>query len=1039
MSTLQPGDTVRVTANPSRMGIMTNQFENTGSPRCKVLVQFLDGSKNWMLLSALEKVENTQSGPSDTIRAGRFGRLADLRAAVTFYRLSGKLANLLYSLNTTNTEFFAYQFKPVLNFLDSPSNGILIADEVGLGKTIEAGLIWAELQARLDARRLLVVCPAMLREKWKMELADRFGVNAEMVDASELAEKLESVRTKPYERFALIASMQGLRPPRDVENSKSGAANLARILDALEMEDPVLDLVIIDEAHYLRNKETQTNKLGQLLRPVAENMVLLSATPIQMRSEDLFNLLHLLDEDTFPYPSSFDDILANNRPIIQLRDKIRQGEMTQQEFLSALEIDEIIEFIYGESEQVKYLRENPPSDEQLTSPQGRAELADFIDRLNPLAKVVSRTLKRDVHERRVIRVPKSFKASMTTPECEFYSRVTEKIREYCEINQVSTGFILTIPQRQMSSSMAAACRAWQQRVSTSQAEQEESLYELGLQGGDEVVPIDMGSLLAELVTIAHEVGDFAVLKENDSKYESLLNSIRRYWQDYPGKKIVLFSFYKSTLHYLDERLKEDGVRSVVLHGGMDKMSVLDVFKSDSGPDVLLSSEVASEGVDLQFSSLLVNYDLPWNPMKIEQRIGRIDRIGQPEERILIFNFMYEDTLDERVYDRLLERLSIFESSLGVMEGVLGDQIKQLTNELLTHQLNKEQENAKINQTAMALQNMKIQQDQLEKDASHLVAHGEYIQNKVNAARELGRYIRGEDLYSYVKDFFMRFFEGTRIVPSDKHDNEYDIFLSHQAREEFHAFLQDNQLLGKTQIGGHSVVSVRFENTTGVVLKKYERIAQSHPLIRFITECHRQNESIDKTFRVCAAKISHLTRDDVRPGLYVYLIERWIVSGARDIERLEYCVIQDGIDTPIDSDDAELLVNSVAHQGDDWLGAANELDCDKAAQMFDVCDQLIEKRREIYASSQRREDADRKNMMTMSIRRHLEMQEKKILGRIEKYHGYSQSPVDTRYVRMEQGKLKKMKDRLEGKLAEIALKKEPDLRHDLVSAGVIRVY
>src|SRR5690606_29825253 len=111
-------------------------------------------------------------------------------------------------------------------------NGILIADEVGLGKTIEAGLIWTELRARVEAKRLLVVCPAMLREKWQSELSERFGVEAEIVDAQGLLKQLQSIQERPHQQFALIASMQGLRPPKDWNNEKapsqSAAAKLAR-------------------------------------------------------------------------------------------------------------------------------------------------------------------------------------------------------------------------------------------------------------------------------------------------------------------------------------------------------------------------------------------------------------------------------------------------------------------------------------------------------------------------------------------------------------------------------------------------------------------------------------------------------------------------------------------------------------------------------------------------------------------------------------------------------------------------------------------
>src|SRR5574344_214548 len=271
---MQAGDKVRLKANPGRIGILGN--ETDGPPvRQRVLVNFLDGTEEFFLPGALEKVEKKAPGPYELIKQGRYGRANDLRGAITFYRLSGKLANLIYSMNSTNTEFLAYQFKPVLQFLDSPTNGILIADEVGLGKTIEAGLIWTELQAREDARRLLVVCPAMLCDKWKRELAHRFGVKANIVDANELLRQLEEVKHQPHQEFVLIASMQGIRPPRgwndEDDPSKTASARLARLLNDSDLEEPLLDMVIIDEAHYLRNQATQTYRLGKLLRPVAQH------------------------------------------------------------------------------------------------------------------------------------------------------------------------------------------------------------------------------------------------------------------------------------------------------------------------------------------------------------------------------------------------------------------------------------------------------------------------------------------------------------------------------------------------------------------------------------------------------------------------------------------------------------------------------------------------------------------------------------------------------------------------------------------------
>lgn len=130
---ISPGDKVRVIANPGRVGRVGNETDGTGH-RLKVLVEFRDGDEEFILIGSLEKVDQRIVGPMALVKAGRYGRVKDLRGKITTHRLSGKLANLIYSLNATNTEFLAYQFKPVLQFLDSPTNGILIADEVGLGK-----------------------------------------------------------------------------------------------------------------------------------------------------------------------------------------------------------------------------------------------------------------------------------------------------------------------------------------------------------------------------------------------------------------------------------------------------------------------------------------------------------------------------------------------------------------------------------------------------------------------------------------------------------------------------------------------------------------------------------------------------------------------------------------------------------------------------------------------------------------------------------------------------------------------------------------
>ena len=207
------GVRVRRIADPGRIGVTTGRRrEFAGKER--VQVQFPDRAE----FIAADQIEVVESDEDfwDQIKKGRFGRALNLRQTLTFHRLSGRLGNVIYSMQTTNTDFYAYQFKPVLKLLNSPTNGILIADEVGLGKTIEAGLIWTELRARFDARRLLVVCPAMLREKWQEELRERFGVSPKLTDVGNLLGGIAGVgqrdrtRIRPYCQHARDTSATGM-------------------------------------------------------------------------------------------------------------------------------------------------------------------------------------------------------------------------------------------------------------------------------------------------------------------------------------------------------------------------------------------------------------------------------------------------------------------------------------------------------------------------------------------------------------------------------------------------------------------------------------------------------------------------------------------------------------------------------------------------------------------------------------------------------------------------------------------------------------
>jgi superfamily II DNA or RNA helicase len=1041
---VQAGDKVYLIANPGRFGTLRNETDGVGT-RLKVLVEFDDGGDGFFLPGSLAKVAERPRGPVNMVRRGSFGLAADLRGAITAFRLSGRLANLIYSLNSTNTQFFAYQFRPVVQFLDSPCNGLLIADEVGLGKTIEAGLIWTELKARVDARRLLVVCPAALREKWQRELDDRFGVKAEIVNAAGLLSRLQAASTNPDDGFALIASMQGLRPPEgwnDTEvNLQSATARLGRFLVDVEVDDALVDLVVIDEAHYLRNRGTQTHRMGMLLRPIAQHMVMLSATPIQLHNKELFNLLHLLDADSFPFESSFQQTLVANRPLVALRDQVRLG-VSQAGLLEGLRATLAMRW-FEDNQQLQHLIAQPPSEAELATKAGRAELADRLDRINPLTKAFTRTLKRDVHELHVVRRPVAVRAAMHPVEAAFYEQVTDCVRHACEHMNLSQGFMLTIPQRQMASSMAAACRGWALRAGKpSKAlgdEMEETLTGVyGAQEKAETAAPALGTLLSALVSIARSVGDYPVLKANDTKYARLLRSLRRYWRMNKRKKVVLFSFYKHTLHYLAERLGEDGIASVLVHGGMDKQEALRNFEDPDGPDILLSSEVSAEGVDLQFSSLVVNYDLPWNPARIEQRIGRIDRIGQQADKVLIWNLMYANTIDDRIYRRLLMRLNIFREALGSMEAVLGDEIRRLGYELLSHDLTPQQQQTRIEEQGQVIENNNFEQRKLEAQATQLIAHGEFINNKVRAARELGRFIDGYDLFAYVADFFDREYPGTRFPASGGPTLECRATLSVEAQVQLREFLSKHRLQGKTAILSASPPRLLFENRLGKIERGVERVTQEHPLVRFVSEQLKLNGRSAVYCQVSAVRLVSPGSIDVVPGVYVYAVARWAVSGVRDVEQLAYLAQPLDGGEPLLGEAAEHLVNSAAIAGKDWPAAVGEIDLERAGEVLDVCrHQLMEQRFEAFTAAQSREDRDRIQLMVKSLLHHLDAQREKIEERIALYERGT-SGRQRRMIPAEKGKLSKLTLRIETRLAELRLKADTKADASFVSGGVIRV-
>ena len=1027
----QPGMQIRLIHDTLRIGMLTDATPLVRNGRRLVQVQFPDRLDR-VPEDQLEPLPERRMNPLDLLAEGKLGTPKELRRTLTHVRLTGRLADIIYSMEATNTDFHAYQFKPVLKLLQTPTNGLLIADEVGLGKTIEAGLIWTELRSRFNLKRLVVLCPAALREKWRDELVSKMGLSPVICDADETLRILKDGQARAR-GFAIIASLQGLRPPRhweDPDNQSAKTAELARFLQDMENEERLIDLLVVDEAHHMRNPETQTNELGQLIRGVSEYFVLLTATPIHNYNRDLYSLLHLLDPDTFDRQEDFTEILEANAPLIRARDLVLKGEIELTELISMLEEAKISRLLSG-NRQIETLL-SKITDEDLRSLAERSRIAHRLETINLLGHTITRTRKRDIQEWRVVREPRPEFIPMTEQEREFYDAVTDIVIDYSQERGVNEAFLLVTPQRQMASCMPAALKSWKER--------RDDIPEDELSWIDDNDRRRLGPLTAELAERSDEFVDFHELATNDSKYSRLRQMLDEFFTQFPKDKVIVFSTFRGTLAYLADRLGDDGISSIVLQGGghRTKDDIIREFQSPEGPSILLSSEVGGEGVDLQFSWFVINYDLPWNPMRVEQRIGRVDRLGQKSDKVLIRNLFYADTVDARIYKCLYDKLDLCRDALGDFEAILGDEIKKLTDDLLTQRLSPEQQEERIRQTAQALETRKQTEERLESESAHLVAYGDFILQQVRAARDMNRWINGTDLFNYVIDFLNAHYRGYKLKVTDGENHEYELTLTSEARYDLSEFVRQKRLIGQTRLDQSvtAPVACRFENRvlSGAQSGK-EIVSQFHPLVRFISE--RISETAAQLRPAVSVKIT--TRDTgppFEPGIYVLAVSLWSVQGLQDVEKLVHeAVFLDQPELLLGEDDAERLATTCAMRGEPWLEAKNVCDLSYVHKVANEClFGNLEARFNRYIEDQMAQNEDRADVQERNLNRHVSRQKETILGIIERLRMTGRTGL----IPANEGRLRALEERYEQRRRTINSRRNVSCRPEDICLAVIRI-
>lgn len=1040
-----PGLKVRLRDNPGRQGMTTGKVKQAGS-YLLTEVDFGPTEKQFKRYDLLEMVD-AEEDMFDLLASGRLGGPIDLRRIFTFEKIKGDLTNVFYSMEASNTDFYPHQFKPVLKFIESPVGRLLIADEVGLGKTIESIYIWKELQARYDSRRFLVVCPAMLREKWQSDLKTRFNISAEIVDAKHLLKTLTDVSAgRGNHSFVYIISLEAMRPPRGFEDLKkmSPRAGLARILDANTASDEfaLLDLVVFDEAHYLRNPSTANNRLGRLLREASHHMVLLTATPIQIASDNLYQLVRLIDPDEFYDSRLFDEILRANEPIVYgLRCLWRQPP----DLVGAREaIEQAMSSIYFADDAV--LRRI--SDQVLSvhsDPEKRIELVRMLETRSLLGQYMVRSRKREVLERKVERTPQVLAVRFSDVERRIYNRVTERIRIQCCGRSGVSLFALIARQRQMASSLVAALESWNRQDLLEELLWEDMgrLMPLDEQRAEETDPNGraVDDILADFEwNTLQEEGeseiDLGGLESVDTKYVKLREFLLEQIEKKNDEKFVIFAFFRGTLQYLSRRLKQDGIPNALIMGGMGdaKYEILREFSQPVGPSVLLSSEVGSEGIDLQFCRFVVNYDLPWNPMRVEQRIGRLDRLGQKADRISIINLAVEDTIEDRILLRLYDRIDLFRESIGDLEEILGERTEQLIVRMFNATLDREEQERNARDAEMAILNRRDEQKRLEQEAVNLMGFSDYIIDHIRESREKGRWLSSDELIALVDDFFSRKYPGTKIETHAKFASAVFIRLSEAARASLGIHVAERRPATRTRLHQSSrpilcLFDPREVHTFG---RDVELIEPTHPLIQWIRADYERDER--QLHPVSAVRLK-VEKAPLATGDYVFVAHRWSFVGLRTDHLLAYRAVRIGERQSLNGSLSEELVTTAAKYGQTFPNAVNVIgDAECLKNGAEICDKTLSEAFGKKMLDFEAENTLRCGQQEISARKFADRRVSELQERLARFRAEGNSQP----IPMTEGLIRKEEDQLQTKLARVDQRRLVDPTLVRLAVGIVRV-
>ena len=620
--------------------------------------------------------------PVERFHDGKIGPLQKyrLQEVTRWYRMQ-HLHNDLVSLGQAQVDIKPHQVSVVHRVISNYPHRFLLCDEVGLGKTIEAGMILKELRARDPGLRVLAIVPPNLVSQWQFEMKTKFNESFAVLNT----QTVRHLRNQGYNGNPFAH--------HDYSNSVLCSASwVERPEVASECAQMDWDLVIIDEAHHARrHPDGSSTRLYRLVRDLApaeqmqrRGMLFLTATPMQLNTHELYSLVEILDPALFASPDDFERHRRAMPGLSKLVEQLEMGGFPVPDEIPDETAERVAEWLDTELVEA-YQRLQAGNDNSELLDEIIQELGDK----HRLSEVLIRNRKAVVGGF----MPRSayrWEVELTPLEREALQAVEEYVQYGYQLaeggNNNAIGFVMVTFQKLMASSIAAIKESLGRRrekvlaaASVADTEPLDTLLDR-LDGDDDAGDVvgSVGTDGTDLADAEIQLLDRAISAlskvEYDSKAQVLLAQLDELLREHPDEKVIVFTQFRETQRHLAELLSAKGWGVNLFHGQMDpreKDNAIEHFRNDAGPQVLVSTEAGGEGRNLQFCHLLVNYDLPWNPMRVEQRIGRVDRIGQ-EQAINIFNLWVKDTVEARVLDVLEHRIRIFEETVGGLDPILGD-------------------------------------------------------------------------------------------------------------------------------------------------------------------------------------------------------------------------------------------------------------------------------------------------------------------------------------------------------------------------------